>query len=215
VKHLAHPDGTPATKESVVELLKEHKITCNHVKDAGGRRGQSAHDALEAWAEHGRLPNPEVYDEEERGYVVGLRKFLETVEAGAENGGLTDVETEVMVGSLEHGYAGRYDLRWNWSGGTVVTGIYPKRKDKVEDVPAGRYLLDLKTSKYVYSSHFLQLEAYEGASVECGYWPTEHRAVVRVSADGRYEFVRNPGWTLDDFLAVKGAYLVTARKGWR
>ena len=78
----------------------------------------------------------------------------------------------------------------------------------METVPAGSYLLDLKTSKRVYETHFLQLEAYEQASVECGYGPTDHRGVIHVTEDGRYEFVLNTDWTFEDFKSVRQTYSV-------
>jgi len=98
---------------------------------------------------------------------------------------LAEIDAEVMVGSLQHLYAGRYDMRCRWTGGPMVTRTYPKRANKVEELPAGRYMLDLKTSSGVYQSHALQLAAYEGASVECGYEPTDYQAVIQRHEDGR------------------------------
>lgn len=204
--YLGHPDGTPATKESITALLTEHKLTVNHVRDSAGVRGQSAHDALETYAKTGHRPNLDDYPEEERGYVEGVDKFI--VDSSFE-----PIETEVMVGSAKHGYAGRYDLLANQSERTVVTRNL-KRQNRTEELPSGVYLYDLKTTKYVYDTHHLQLSAYEGASRECGYTPSDQRAVVLVSADGTYEVHRSepcyPQW-----LAVLGAYnaMRTFKKG--
>jgi hypothetical protein len=93
----------------------------------------------------------------------------------------------------------------------MVTKVYPKRANKVEELPGGRYLLDLKTSSGVYQSHALQLAAYEGASVECGYEPTDYRAVIHVTKTGEYELVVTSA-TLEDFLAVRKTYEVLQRK---
>lgn len=193
--------GTPDAwdVDSIIDALKREKLTTNHTLDKAGDRGNSVHDAFEKWALEGILPHPEIYPEEEKGYVAGLRKFIDAVT-------LDSLESEVMVGSLAHGFAGRYDLRARLlEDAQVQTRVYPKRAPKVETISAGRYLLDLKTSKGVYDTHFLQLEAYEAASLECGYEPTDYRAVIHVTADGEYELVASRA-TFDDYLAVKGAH---------
>lgn len=194
--------GSAATKEEVVALLTEHKLTVNHVKDKAADRGVNVHGALEAWWEKGP-PNPDAWPDNERGYVEGLSEFMRSVEPGVDE----KPEFELMVGSLEHAYAGRFDLVLTLSKPVeVVTKTYPKRKPKVEEIPAGRYLLDLKTSKGIYNTHYLQLEAYEAAAVECGYEPTDHRGVIHVTADGRYELALNKDWTFEDFLSVRACF---------
>jgi len=203
-------DRTWATTESVVGLLTENKLTVNHVKDKAADRGVNVHSALEGWAvDQSFRANPDLYEEHERGYIVGLNKFLDDL-LEAEG-----VQAEVMVGSLNHGFAGRYDLRLFLSSPhELVTKTYPKRNDKREVVPAGMYLLDLKTSKGVYSSHALQLAAYELASVECGYGETDYRVVIHVTEDGRYEFVRTHAEP-EDFLSVLAAYTtMQGAKSW-
>lgn len=171
----------PVDSDRVVRLLTEHKLTVNHVRDKAGERGTTVHDALEAWAATGAKPDPKVYPDEQRGYVEGLLLFLNEHAVEPE-------ATEIIVGSTTHGFAGRYDLRC-WLA-TEPT------------------LLDLKTSGSVYLEHFLQLEAYEGAGVECGYEPTANRVVLRVAADGSYELRESPA-TYDDFLAVLACYRAT------
>lgn len=194
--------STRADKDSITQLLTEHKLTVNHQKDKAADRGVNVHGALEAWVENGRLPIWEQWPEAERGYVQGLAEFM-----AALSGVVGGKEAELMVGSLEHSYAGRFDLVLTLNKPVeVVTKTYPKRKPRVEEIPAGRYLLDLKTSKGIYSTHYLQLEAYEAAAVECGYEPTDHRGVIHVTADGRYELALNRDWTFEDFLAVRKCY---------
>lgn len=200
-----------AARRMICDLLTEHKISTNHVKEKAGTRGTSIHTALEQWADDGVQPQPDVFPEEERGYVRGLDHFL----CDLGNGNPFDIQSEVLVGSITAGFAGRYDLRLTLKKPvSLVTKIYPKRDAKVEEIPAGKYLLDLKTSKGVYPKHALQLIAYEMASIECGYDATDHRAVVHVTDDGRYEFVRTtaePG----DFLSVLHTHSVMQRsKEW-
>ena len=73
-------------------------------------------------------------------------------------------------------------------------------------MPGGISILsDVKTSKGVYGSHLLQLEGYEGASVECGYEPTDARAVLHLTPHGLYEFKRARA-SYEDFLAILATY---------
>ena len=182
--------------DGIVELLTKHKLTVNHVRDKAGDRGQAVHDAFEMWARTGSKPDPQVYPDEERGYVEGLCAFLADVPS------IEPIAAEVLVASAEHGFAGRYDIRFRtWQPHDVVVHRTPKRGATYRRLAPGLYLGDLKTSKGVYASHARQLEAYEQASTESGYEPTEARGILHVAADGTYEFVRS--WAdLSDFLAV-------------
>ena len=182
---LAHLDGTPATVESVKNLMKIHGLRTTDQRNSAGDRGQNVHDALELWAKNGVPPQPAVYALEEQGYVSALADFL--VDSGAEA-----VRSEVMVASPKHKYAGRYDLDTQIpNGAEVVVKTFPKMKDIRMRISGGLYLLDLKTSKEVYDTHFIQLEGYEAARIECGYPPTDFRGVIHVTEDGRYELRLN------------------------
>jgi hypothetical protein len=177
-------------------LLTAHKLTVNHVRDEAGDRGTTVHDALEAWATDGTMPDPAAYADEQRGYVQGLVAFLSDAK-------ITPTSAEVIVGSLEHRFAGRYDLEAIMEECELVTLLDEKKGIETRSiVPAGAYLPDLKTSGAVYPEMFLQLEGYEGARIECGYPATDARAVIRVTADGRYEFRVSPS-RYEAFLAVK------------
>lgn len=196
-----------------VAQLTENKLTVNHQKDSAAKRGVNVHSAFERWAEdQSYRPVVDSYPETEQGYIRGLNAFLDDL------GEVEDVESEVMVGSISHGFAGRYDLRFTstpaFDEKTVVTKVYPKRDAKRSVLPTGRFLVDLKTSKNVYPSHGAQLAAYELASVECGYGSTDHRAVIHVTQDGKYEFVQTSA-TADDFLSIFACYQTMQRaKGW-
>lgn len=201
-----------AGEDEVVRLLKQEKLTTNHIKSSAGERGQSAHDAFEIYMREGHKPDPEMFPPEERGYIVGLLEFLRDIELGA----IEPESMEVTVGSLEHGYAGRYDVRFETHKPCmVVKRVTPKRGRQYVELPPGKFLGDLKTSKRVYDNHFLQLEGYEGASVECGYEPTQFRGVIHVHPgdpeddkvyDGpHYEFVPSHA-KHEDFLAVLGVH---------
>lgn len=204
-----------AARKALCDQLTAQKISTNHVKDDAGDRGTSVHTAFEQWAADQRItPQPEVFPPAEQQYAAALAEFLRELSLG----GPTDIEAEVMVGSFEHGFAGRYDLRLTLQRDVeMTTRIFPKKPPKREVIPAGRYLLDLKTSKGIYDTHFLQLEAYEAASIECGYEPTDMRAVIHVTKDGRYELARNitkdgePYATIDDYVDVRTCWAAVER----
>jgi len=179
------------------KLLTAHKLTVNHVRDKAARRGTSVHAALEAWAVTGNLAHPDDFPEEEQGYVKGLNAFLADCK-----GHLFPKESELMVGSKDHGFAGRFDLQAYMApsteedGFTLQTGPRTKRF-----IPSGRGIFDLKTSKGVYDSHYLQLSAYRLALEESGYGRSDFEAVILVNADGRYDVKLNPKRP-DHFLSV-------------
>lgn len=183
----------------LTEYVSANKLTVNHVKGKAADRGTGVHAALEAWAAVGQLPDPASFPWEEQGYVTGLRAFLDA----ATEAGLTAERFEVTVASKVYGYAGRFDVLSNLERDLrVVTKVFPKNQPKYTIVPGGtRGLIDLKTSKGIYESHFLQLEGYEQGLVECGYGPTDWRAVLHVMADGRYEF-RRARATIEQYAAV-------------
>lgn len=170
----------PPDADAIVALLKEHRLTVNHVKDKAADRGTNVHSALEGWFENGVIPDPQFYPENERGYVAGLVAFLNDAQPLGH-------ASEVMVG-VPDGYAGRFDLLASFEG-EVVVKTYPKRKPVREAFESSTWLLDLKTSKGVYPSYHLQLAAYEYALEACGYEAPDHSGVLRVTDDGRYELV--------------------------
>lgn len=179
--------GDLADEDSVIGLLTQHQLTVNHVRDKASDRGQAVHDALENWAATGLPPDPGVFPEEQRSYVKGLTYFLRAIPSAEP------VATEVMVASVEHGFAGRYDIRVRThEPHEIVVHRTPVRGPKFKTLMPGLYLWDLKTSKGVYpAKHFPQLEAYEGASIESGYEPTDGRGVIHVDADGNYKLVKS------------------------
>lgn len=185
----------PVDASDVVKMLTAQKLTVNHVRDNAGDRGQAVHDALENWARHGHMPDPSIYPEEQEGYVRGLVAFLRDIPSAEPVG------AEVLVASSQYGYAGRYDLRVRTNAEHEIVVRRTATKVRRRTLKPGLLLVDLKTSKGVYSSHARQLEAYEQASLESGYEPTDGRGILLVSADGGYEFVRS--WaTFADFECV-------------
>jgi hypothetical protein len=180
--------------------LTKHQLTTNHVRDAAGTRGYSVHDALQRYATTGSIPDPKEYPPHEQGYVIALVAFLFDVPS------LEPENVELMVGSKEHNYAGRYDLRGSTGNPhRVVTKVYPKQGAKTTTIPRGSIMWDLKTSVDIFPEHSFQLGAYELASIECGYEPTDYQVVIQCGADGRYQARRS--WASgEDFLMVKACW---------
>ena len=155
----------------MVDLLTANQLTVNHVRDSAAGRGVAVHDALEGWAQTGKLPDPNLYGAAEVGYVRGLVNFLRTVDP-------EPLASEVMVSSSEYGYAGRYDLRLLVKRPVeVVVRCGLKRGPRTRRLHTGQILADLKSGKGVYESHPRQLEAYEHAR-------SSSRATTRPSPAG-------------------------------
>ena len=186
--------------DHIVKALTGEKLTVNHALNRAGDRGTNVHSALEAWASSGCefAPTPQNFPEEEQPYVSALIDWIDDLDGAARVRG-----QEVMVGSVEHGFAGRFDLVIELLEPRALVRKSYKRKDSVKaKVDKGLYLCDLKSSSGVYpTSHFRQLAAYELAAVECGYPPTDGQFILHVSKDGRYQFVPSTA-TSGDFLAA-------------
>lgn len=165
-------------EEQLYELMKQERLLTDDEKKKGGKRGQSAHDALELWAQKGEMPDPSFFPPEEAGYIEGLRMFLTALEKAEPE----VIATERMVASVKHGFAGRYDLEIRTHKPTqIVKRWTPKRGPQYATLRPGLYVPDLKTSASVYKeSHFVQLEGYEIGRIESGYPPSDARGVIHV-----------------------------------
>jgi hypothetical protein len=175
-------DWVVAGQEAVVAMLTKQKLTVNHVKDMASDRGTAVHDALEAWAKTGDRPDPSIYPQEQQHYVKGLRNFIEHANPEPQR-------SEVMVGSVKYGFAGRFDIDWKIPKAcNVVYHITPKRGPQWAQLEPGLLRNDLKTSKDFYvTKHPRQLAAYEEGAVECGYPESDARGVLVVGGH-----VKNP-----------------------
>lgn len=151
-----------------LQAIKE-KLTTNHIKEEAGLRGTNVHAVLEDFGV-GLPPDPMKFPADQRGYVAALSKWWLDQEPEM-------LESEVIVGSREHRYAGRFD-------GVVLfhAGPYEGR----------RCLIDLKTSKSVYLSHLKQLRGYEVAyrEMEAGD-PFDHMLVIHANKHGDYNVVES------------------------
>jgi hypothetical protein len=172
--------GTFSTGEELVEMLKANKLTVNHVLSGSAQRGARIHGLLEHYGKTGEIIPPEEFPENYRGQIGALATWILA----------NDPEflgQEVMTCSPTHRYAGTLDLRCRIDGKT--------------------YLVDLKTSKRVYPTHFVQLEAYEHAEVELGEEPSDIRAVLHLPEGGEARLVEVPAtYSVDDFLCLLQSY---------
>lgn len=194
--HLVSPMGPwyQEGSEWAVELLKEHKLTVNHQRDKAGTRGTSVHNAFERYCVTDKFPEPDEFPEEERGFVKGLVAFLKAVDP-------QPIQTELMVGSAEKGFAGRFDLL----ASTFKKTVKPTSR-KTREIPSGKGIWDLKTGKGIYpDSHYLQLSAYRFAAEESGYGRTDYEGIVNVREDGTWDVGINTKKP-HHFLAVKSAW---------
>ena len=177
-------DISTMTPDAITDALKHEHLTVNDHRDQAAARGTGIHKALEDYAAQGIVPAASTFPERDRGYVRGLAKFITTYKPEFD-------ATEVRVLSVEHAYAGTFDL--------------------LARIEGRSYLIDLKTSRWIYpASHFPQLEAYEGARVEAGDDATDVRAVLWVNAEGDMALVESTA-SFDDFLALKASAEVIGR----
>ena len=185
----------------LLEIGTTKKKRTFHRKDDASDRGNSVHQALEAWAMSGSLVDPDVYPESEQGYVLGLNRFL-------SESAIEPLKSEVIVASVLHRVAGRYDLLGKIPNPVnLVYHLTPKNEKRKVFAASGDNgdILDLKTSAGVYEDHHLQVAGYKGVMIESGYNEPERGFVLRVTQDGRYELVDLAAEWLD-FWWLRGLY---------
>jgi len=187
--------------EMTRDLMKRKGLRTWQSRDKAADRGTSVHRALEGWAmsDGGELVSPEVFPQAEQGYVIGLNRFL-------SESGFVPTKSEVIVASLLHGLAGRFDLMGRIPEPvSLVTKLTKAGKEHRETVQPDSYLCDLKTSSGIYDEYHLQVAGYQGMCVESGYEKPNQTAILRVSVDGKYEFKQGVAEWLD-FWWAKGLY---------
>jgi len=135
------------------DRLKELYGARFQISDPAAKRGTEVHGLAQALAEAPpgmAIPVPP----ELTGYVEQYRAFLDTMEVSPLKDG-----TELIVYSYQHRYCGTADL----------VADLPAVACDGEVIPAGRWLLDLKTSgKGIYPESALQTCAYKNADIFVG-----------------------------------------------
>lgn len=175
----------PASVASAVGTVRALGLGQDAAKQEGADRGTSLHDALQAYIENGKPPAIAEFPTEHRGYVQALCRWL--LAARPE-----PTAVEVCVGSLQHGFAGRLDLRAVIDGRDLVVDLKTNAKGRVYDEPHA------------------QCAAYVGALVECGHPEPDGAVVVALGEDGGYESVECEA-SYEDFLSILAAHRVMAR----
>lgn len=150
------PDLDP---EEVPDVVRLAGMGAEAKRDAGGDRGNAVHEALLAYCSLGTIPTLSDFEPEHRGYVEGLCKWLAFVQP-------TPVLTECIVGDVQAGFAGRFDL--------------------LADIDNETVLCDLKTSKRAFLEHHLQLAGYEIGLATCRQEVVNRSCIVSVREDGTY-----------------------------
>lgn len=210
----AHHGAPWSSKDALREELKSRGLTPWSTRDKAADRGSWVHDTLEELGQKGDVPDLEEVEAEQGAEVAGhVRSILAWYLAMRPS----FVALEVQVASREHGFAGRYDARLLIDARRVLPCIDPVRTDpqaeRIRELASQGLpalgLVDLKTSKGIYpTTHFPQLEGYEGAGVEMGYRPTDFRAVLNTWPTGDFDPARDfaVSWsTFDHFLTFLGA----------
>jgi len=165
--------------EQAVHIMRERGLGAEAKRDAGASRGTAVHDALQAYCESGKIPKLADYSDEVRGYVQGVAAWI--LEASPE-----PVMCEQIVGSPEHGLAGRFDLIAN------IRGV--------------RSLCDLKTSGGAgkYPESHAQMGGYRLCFSECQIPEVDQSFVIEVTEKGEFRQVPALGEP-EDFLAILAA----------
>jgi hypothetical protein len=164
------------------EQLRERGLNFAAQTRRAQKRGVRIHDMIEAWGKSETIPNPSDFPSSDRGYITAFAKFFREREPKF-------VACELLVGSAQHGFAGRLD--------TIAVFV----------LDGCITLVDFKTSKRLYpKQHLAQLDGYAIGVRECGYANPEAHAVVRLDKEGDYEVLLVEEAHPERFLSYLAAY---------
>lgn len=152
-----------------VNLQREGK-DWRDVRDEAAQRGTNSHSLLLQVLTKGRAGLADLPDDE-RAYGQAVFRWVRDRRPEIEL-------AETMIASVEHGFAGRFDV--------------------LGEIDGVRTLADLKTvtkwsyqgpgkKRPPYDENLLQLDLYQQGLVESGYEPAERGLIVRVGPDGTYD----------------------------
>jgi hypothetical protein len=192
---LAKDGGLPLDFEEALFSLKARSLTFRAQWNAKADKGTQTHDWLVELMADPSVPDPPGCEP----FAKGIREWLEQYKPEA-------IQSEVMVCSTRHRFAGRFDLL-----------AYLRALPLSLSWPLGcRCRTELKTMselprfkdgqvKPPYPEALLQLGGQELAARESGDPPSECQAVLRVDEQGDWDFfitVVNP----EDYLAPLALY---------
>lgn len=167
-----------------VNLEREGK-DWREVRDEAAQRGTNSHHLLLQVLTKGRAGLADLPDAE-RPYGQAAFRWLRHAEPDVEM-------TECMVASVEHGFAGRFDLlatidgartlvdfktvtKWSYSGARSSRSRWPGRR---RSSPGKK--------RPPYEENLLQLDLYQQGLAESGYEPAERGLIVRLGPDGTFD----------------------------
>ena len=168
-----------------INIVRLHGLGMDAKRDAGADRGTAVHRVLEFWGRESEPPDLSDFPAEVRGYVQGLCAWLVTARPKTSS-------VERFVGSVEHRYAGRMDMRATLDGRDCIVDLKTN--------PKGR----------VYEEAHFQARAYAMAEVECGNPQPEGIVIVAVGEEGGFEMVECEA-EAGDWLAVLSAHRAMVR----
>lgn len=191
--------GCPLAWETIRDALYANELTADQEKERKGAIGTQVHNAFEVYVKDGKLPVLGDYDPTVKPYIQGLFRFLQAVHPEITH-------SEVLVASLRHKFAGKFDARIVVSY-PVLVHFAVTQDGRVEEcwLPAGVYLIDLKTSNSIYPEVGMQLAGYEQGAIECGLGKSDGRLAIHLTPEGDYvihQFAHNRG----DFNAIVALY---------
>jgi hypothetical protein len=150
------------SSDSIRAALKEASLLADDARDRKATIGTNVHSVLEGLAGVCPMPNVDELPDEEKGYARAVMRWWEERRPEVLN-------AEQFVYSAEHGYAGRFDLRY------------------ADHIAEMTFLLDLKTSGFISPAHHVQLALYELAAKECGVGDSDVQIILKVKEDGTWQ----------------------------
>lgn len=188
---LAREGALPQYMPAAMAAMKARGLCHWQVWEGKSKRGQLSHEDLVALLAGKEPADIDTVLPEERGFLRGVAAFVADYRPEL-------IDHETMVASVEHGFAGRYDVHLRIA---QLEGTGRVDLKTTEELP--RYKDG--TVKPPYPENLLQLGAYELGARESGFGVSDWQAVLRVEASGEYDFtVSWCDW--EPFLAVLGAY---------
>lgn len=192
------------TVAAAIALAKEGELPLN-VMGAISRMGARDLRFRQVWdkkAERGHLSHADLIalmlGEETRPlseFLPEERKFIQGGASWFADFRPTVREHEQMVASVKHGFAGRPDFTATLGIRTLPDGSPAPRGLGLWDVKTTEEFPRTKPSKTYpdgqlrtpYPENLVQVGLYEVARRECGYPPTDYRAIVRLDSHGVYD----------------------------
>jgi hypothetical protein len=186
----------PHEPAALIAVLREHGLDWQSVRDAAAERGDQAHDMLVRLIRDGKVPRLSAYPEEIRPWISAGMRWAMHAEPKV-------LDAERMVASVEHGFAGRFDLYCGLRDGRTarvdfktVTEWHVVKDSKGQ--PTGKLLPP-------YDENLSQVAGYEIGAVESGYPASDVQLVVRLGPDGDYDVCES--WARPEhFLGDLAAY---------